>query len=392
MKPDNKKKRPPFKGRGNKNDSSRTQSRRNSSLNNSLDINLENRSNRRKSVGEDELKVVKYGEIDDKSEPMEASLRYSSVDPVPQADELGDDVYCCMKCQWIPEKDGQVESFTPARWGVPRKVSWFSSGETRFQKGQQVVVDTEKGQFLGEVVSHSSIRRETNQSNPRHILRIATPEDIETEARHQELALKAMEFAKTRIAALELDMDLFYVSVLHSGDKILFYFTSDNRVDFRRLVRDLAARYSMRIEMRQMGVRDDAKVLGGLGPCGKELCCSTHLNKFVPVSIRMAKDQNLVLNPQNVSGQCSRLKCCLAYEQPFYQEMRKGLPRVGKKVKTPEGIAKVLDVNVLKNVVRCEHGPGNIKVWEGGDVSKLGGPENDVEEDNDVSSDLDNLE
>jgi cell fate regulator YaaT (PSP1 superfamily) len=133
---------------------------------------------------------------------------------------------------------------------------------------------------------------------------------------------------------------------------MMCYFTSETRVDFRRLVRDLAARFSMRIEMRQMGPRDDSRITGGLGICGKELCCASHLSKFLPVSIRMAKDQNLVLNPQSVSGQCNRLKCCLAYEQEFYQELRQGMPKLGKKIDTPHGIGRVLDVNLLTGQIR----------------------------------------
>ncbi|MBN2725634.1 MAG: hypothetical protein JXR95_16335 [Deltaproteobacteria bacterium] len=335
-----------------------------------FDISIENHQNRSGDLDNQDVKIVNYGDIDEKSENTETIINYASHDPVPEPDPFGDDLYCNIKCGYIPEKS-DLKTRTAVRWGIPHKVSWFISDDQRFIPGQKVIVDTEKGQFLGEVVVGSELKIEAHVSTPRTILRLADESDFHQEQKHIELAAKAMEFAKTRISALKMDMDLFFVHVLHSGDKILFFFTSDNRVDFRRLVRDLAARFSMRIEMRQMGVRDDAKVLGGLGPCGKELCCSRHLNKFIPVSIRMAKDQNLVLNPQNVSGQCGRLKCCLAYEQQFYQDMRRDMPRNGKRVNTPDGTGRVVEVNVLRGTIRCELENGHFETYDKNLVQKI---------------------
>src|SRR5205814_3474601 len=159
-----------------------------------------------------------------------------------------------------------------------------------------------------------------------------------------------------------------------SGGKILFYFVSDDRIDFRDLVKDLSQRLHTRIEMRQIGARDEAKLVGGIGSCGRELCCSTWLPAFVPISIKMAKDQGLPLNPSKVSGQCGRLKCCLVYEQDLYKEMRKTLPKVGKRVSTPAGEGKVVELDVLRQKVRVWFDEGGSETFPGDVVTLLAPP------------------
>ncbi|MBU1241684.1 hypothetical protein KKD52_13330 [Myxococcota bacterium] len=269
-----------------------------------------------------------------------------------EPDPFGDDLFTDLAPGFKPDAAASYLYAVHVRWGVPPKISEFHSETGPLQPGDEVLCETEKGQFFGEVTSGTRLITRGRNEHPRRVLQLASPEDRGQFEAHRKIAQEAFSFAATRIRQLNLDMKLFYVFVLSGGDKMMFYFTSETRVDFRRLVRDLAARFSMRIEMRQMGPRDDSRITGGLGICGKELCCASHLSKFLPVSIRMAKDQNLVLNPQSVSGQCNRLKCCLAYEQEFYQELRQGMPKLGKKIDTPHGIGRVLDINLLTGQIR----------------------------------------
>jgi len=269
-----------------------------------------------------------------------------------EPDAFGDDLFADLTPGYKPDPAANYLYAVHVRWGVPPKSSEFHSETGPLQPGDEVLVETEKGQFFGEVTSPTRLITRGRTEHPRRVIQLASPEERVQFEQHRKIASEAFSFSSTRIRQLNLDMKLFYVFVLSSGDKMMFYFTSDTRVDFRRLVRDLAARFSMRIEMRQMGPRDDSRITGGLGICGKELCCAAHLTKFLPVSIRMAKDQNLVLNPQSVSGQCNRLKCCLAYEQDFYAELRQGMPKLGKKIDTPRGYGRVLDVNLLTGQIR----------------------------------------
>ena len=167
---------------------------------------------------------------------------------------------------------------------------------------------------------------------------------------------------------------MFRVELHGGGSRAIFYFAADQRIDFRELVRELASRVHARVEMRQVGVRDEAKMVGGIGSCGRELCCSTFLPKFAPVSIKMAKNQNLALNPTKVSGQCGRLKCCLVYEEANYVEAAKRLPRSGKRVTTPEGVGRVGDVDVLRERVRVYFEDQPPKIFAASDVRLLGPP------------------
>jgi len=186
------------------------------------------------------------------------------------------------------------------------------------------------------------------------IERPATPEDLAQLEKNQLLEKRALEFCQQRIDARQLPIHLVRVECLFDTSKIIFYFTAPGRVDFRELVKDLVQEFRTRIELRQIGVRHRAKMVGGLGICGSELCCASFLKDFEPVSVRMAKEQQLSLNPSKISGVCGRLMCCLTYEHPIYQELRRHLPRLGKRVKIPEGEGKIIRYNLIRQTVTLE--------------------------------------
>jgi cell fate regulator YaaT (PSP1 superfamily) len=190
------------------------------------------------------------------------------------------------------------------------------------------------------------------QSLQGRVIRKAEARDLARAEQEQKRQQESLAFARQRARALGLPIKLFRTDIGLGGDRATFFFSCEQRVDFRALVRDLAAHLHARIEMRQVGVRDEAKLTGGIGSCGRELCCSTYLTRFAPVSIKMAKHQRLVLNPTKIAGQCSRLKCCLMYEDDLYVEMSKNLPKPGKRVETPEGVGRVDDLDVLGGRVR----------------------------------------
>jgi cell fate regulator YaaT (PSP1 superfamily) len=193
---------------------------------------------------------------------------------------------------------------------------------------------------------------------PTAIERPATPEDLAQEGKNQLLEHRAQEFCQQRLDARQLPIHLVRVECLFDGSKIIFYFTAPGRVDFRELVKDLVQEFRTRIELRQIGVRHRAKMVGGLGICGSELCCASFLKDFEPVSVRMAKEQQLSLNPSKISGVCGRLMCCLTYEHPIYQELRRHLPRLGKRVKLPEGEGKIIRYNLIRQTVTLEMDEG----------------------------------
>ena len=213
--------------------------------------------------------------------------------------------------------------------------------------GTLVVVPTERGPTLATVGSEPREAPAHPEGEIVPILRVATPEDLTQEDRNREREQRGTRCCLTLISRHALPMKLVKVHYLLAGQKAIFYFTADGRIDFRALVKDLARELRVRVEMRQIGVRDETKMVGGVGHCGLELCCSTWLRDFVPVSIRMAKDQNLALNPQKVSGACGRLLCCLAYEHETYVENRKEMPKVGRRVNTTAGAGKVVSLEVL---------------------------------------------
>jgi cell fate regulator YaaT (PSP1 superfamily) len=223
------------------------------------------------------------------------------------------------------------------------------AGNLDLRHGDRVVIDDGREAEIA-VVAVPTAPRPAAGALPR-VLRRADARDLERLAAAETRSLEARAFARTRASTHGLAIKLFRVD-FQRGGRAVFYFASEARVDFRELVRDLAARYHTRIEMRQVGVRDEAKIVGGIGSCGRELCCSTFLPKFAPVSIKMAKHQNLAMSPTKVSGQCGRLKCCLVYEDANYVEAAAALPKVGKRVTTPEGIGRVGDLDVLRGRVR----------------------------------------
>lgn len=228
------------------------------------------------------------------------------------------------------------------------KIFDFNSCDLELAVGDKVIVETERGRALAYVVVPP--REETpDSSHPKlkNVLRIANEADLEMAEKNSEREAEALQFCKQRVSERKMEMKLVRAEYLFDGSKIVFYFTADGRVDFRELVRDLAQHFRTRIEMRQIGVRDEAKMVGGLGVCGRELCCCTYLRNFAPVSVKMAKAQGLALNPSKISGQCGRLLCCLGYEYETYNDLKKNLPKCGKKITLPSGQAEVVSVNIL---------------------------------------------
>jgi cell fate regulator YaaT (PSP1 superfamily) len=205
---------------------------------------------------------------------------------------------------------------------------------------------------------------------------VADPRDLARAEDDGRRAAEALDFARRAARTRKLPIKVFHVDIA-GGNRAVFYFASDARIDFRELVRDLSGNLRMRIEMRQVGVRDEAKMVGGIGSCGRELCCSTFLPRFAPISIKAAKNQNIALTPSKVSGQCGRLKCCLVYEEANYVEAAKALPKMGKRVETPDGIGRVSDLDVLRGRVRVMFQDGPPKVYDGKEVKRVdppGGP------------------
>lgn len=240
------------------------------------------------------------------------------------------------------------------------KQYYFSPNGLQFKEGEGVVVETSRGVELGECVQGNTMVDEMELLAPlRPVVRAATAEDLRTAEKNREKQAKAMAICQEKIAEHGLDMKLVDAEYSFEGNKVVFFFTSEGRVDFRALVKDLAGAIHARIELRQIGVRDEAKMLGGLGICGRPFCCSQFLDEFIPVSIKMAKTQNLSLNPTKISGTCGRLMCCLKYEQEAYEDLVKHSPKMDSFVETPDGVGTVSSVNLLRQKVnvRLENDP-----------------------------------
>lgn len=228
------------------------------------------------------------------------------------------------------------------------KVYYFDPVGAKLQKGDMAIVETTRGVECGEVaMGNRNVHDDTIVLPLKKMIRKATPEDMKKAADNKKKEDAAFKKCEAKIADHKLEMKLVDVEYTFDGSKILFYFTADGRVDFRELVKDLAGMFRTRIELRQIGVRDEAKMLGGLGICGRPFCCGTFLNGFQPVSIKMAKEQGLSLNPTKISGACGRLMCCLKYEQEAYLDLLHTTPKVGALVSTPEGRGVVVDQNLL---------------------------------------------
>ncbi|WP_400244717.1 stage 0 sporulation family protein [Niallia sp. JL1B1071] len=235
------------------------------------------------------------------------------------------------------------------------KIYYFDPNELIIQKGDFVIVETVRGVEFGRVVIGPKKVDENDVVLPlKKVLRIADQKDQMIVEENKIAAKEAYDVCSEKVTLHELEMKLVDVEYTFDRNKIIFYFTADGRVDFRELVKDLASIFRTRIELRQIGVRDEAKMLGGIGPCGRMLCCSTFLGDFEPVSIKMAKDQNLSLNPTKISGLCGRLMCCLKYENDDYEAAKELLPDLGDWINTPDGKGKVVGLNILERVLKVE--------------------------------------
>ena len=247
------------------------------------------------------------------------------------------------------------------------RIYYFDPGELDIQAGQGVVVETARGVEYADVTMGVTEVEESAVVSPlKHVQRVATEEDRQMRQYYWDKEKEAFPICEQKIREHGLDMKLVNVEYNLTGSKVVFYFTADDRVDFRELVKDLAYVFKTRIELRQIGVRDEAKMLGGLGPCGRPVCCKQFLDDFRPVTIKMAKEQNLALSPTKISGLCGRLMCCLQYEESCYEQMHKLMPKTGKEIETPDGVGIVVENNVIteKTRVKLTQEDGTIDIRE----------------------------
>ena len=241
------------------------------------------------------------------------------------------------------------------RLGEAGKINYYSTNSLKLKTGSFVIVEQDRGLAFGEVVSEPEMVLDDKVEKPlRKVIRIATPGDKHQVDRNKKRVKEITAACEQKIKDRKMGMKLIDADYAFDRSKITFYFTAEGRVDFRELVKDLAKEFKARIELKQIGVRDEAKLLGGFGPCGMRLCCARFLKNFEPVTIKMAKDQNLPLNPTKISGLCGRLMCCLGYEHKTYKTLADGLPKVGSNVKIKQGKGRVIGVNVLKRSVTVE--------------------------------------
>ncbi len=266
--------------------------------------------------------------------------------------QLGDDVASVVGVRFVPAG----------------RIQWSDAGDYDFAPGDRVIVDSERGQRLAWISTAPS-RKATRDRGLRRVIRRANEMDLRAEQSGDADRTHALRLAKDKAAALRLPLKVFRVE--KSSGKLTIYYTSEERLDLRDFVRDVGQATGLRLELRQLGVRDEAKAVGGIGSCGLTLCCTTWLPDFVPVSIKMAKDQGLVLSPTKVNGQCGRLKCCLVYEQAGYAELRKGLPKLGKRVISAKGEGRVVEVDVLRQRVRVSYGAGDTEVLPATEVKPM---------------------
>jgi cell fate regulator YaaT (PSP1 superfamily) len=240
------------------------------------------------------------------------------------------------------------------RFRANGKIYYFDPLEFDTEVGSNVIVETARGVEYGKVVlGKRQVDEEKLSSSLKPIIRMATENDTKRYETNKEKSKRAFNICQEKIRARGLKMKLIAAEYTFDNNKVLFYFTADGRIDFRELVKDLAAVFKTRIELRQIGVRDETKIVGGIGMCGRELCCNKHLSEFIPVSIKMAKEQNLSLNPTKISGVCGRLMCCLKHEQDTYEYLNSRLPNIGDTVKTVDGIkGEVSSVSVLRQLVK----------------------------------------
>ncbi len=252
----------------------------------------------------------------------------------------------------VAKDSSQLYTVVGVRFKRAGKIYYFDPNDLDLQVDQEVIVETARGLEYGKVkIGPKEVGEEAITPPLKKVLRVATEKDREQYLENQEKEAKAFQICLEKIKQHGLEMKLIDVEYTFDRNKIIFYFTADGRVDFRELVKDLASVFRTRIELRQIGVRDEAKMLGGLGPCGRPLCCATFLGEFAPVSIKMAKEQNLSLNPTKISGICGRLMCCLKYESESYRESSSNLPAVGSTVVYQDQKAVVVEQNLLKETL-----------------------------------------
>lgn len=252
------------------------------------------------------------------------------------------------------------------------KIYYFDPGDFEIETNSNVIVETARGVEFGQVVvSNRDVPEDEIVAPLKKVLRKATEEDLKHAEDNSKKEKEAMDICLKKIADHKLEMKLIDVEYTFDNNKVLFYFTADGRVDFRELVKDLAAVFKTRIELRQIGVRDEAKMLGGIGICGRALCCKSFLGEFQPVSIKMAKEQGLSLNPTKISGTCGRLMCCLKYEQEAYEELLDRVPKVGAIVDTPEGQGVVMEISLIREIIKVKMDNGNetdLKIYNASEV------------------------
>ena len=241
------------------------------------------------------------------------------------------------------------------------KITYFSTGGMKFKAWDIVIVEAYRSLDYGQVLSETAVILDSDVEEPlRKVMRKANPWDGHQIDKNKKKIKEVMAVCSKKIQDRRLQMKLVDAEFSFDRLKIVFYFTAEGRIDFRDLVKDLAAEFKTRIELKQIGVRDEAKMLGGFGPCGRGLCCAGHLKDFEPVTIKMAKEQNLPLNPTKISGLCGRLMCCLGYEYKTYKELMKGMPREGETIKTEKGTGKVIGINAIKRSVAVELEDGTL--------------------------------
>jgi cell fate regulator YaaT (PSP1 superfamily) len=248
------------------------------------------------------------------------------------------------------------------RLGEHRSVIYVDDRDVECRRGDHVIVEVERGTEFARVASRSVPQGESEKKffSSGRIIRKATETDMRQIENNRTKAKDALHACIGKITEYKLDMNLLTCEYAFDGSKILFYFTSEGRVDFRELVKDLARLFRVRIELKQIGVRDRAKMIEGYGVCGQHLCCASFIKDFSQLSIKMAKEQALPLNPSKISGVCGRIKCCMAYEFNVYKELNKGLPKMGGKIQTPDGKGKVINLDILKRLVHVDLGDGKI--------------------------------
>ena len=276
-----------------------------------------------------------------------------------------------------------MKNIVGVRFKKPGKIYFFDPGDLQIANHDFVVVETAQGQEYGEVaISNRNVPEETIVKPLKKVVRIANYKDKKHYEENKQKEKEAFEICKKKIKEHKLDMTLTEVEFKFDNSKVLFYFTADGRIDFRELVKDLASIFRTRIELRQIGVRDEVKRIGGNGVCGRELCCCSFLGNFETVSIKMAKEQNMSLNPSKISGNCGRLMCCLKYEQEVYEEKIKRLPKIGAIVKTEDGEGTVEGVETLKEKLRIklkdDNGEYYYKKYEAKDIKIIKNVEEDI--------------